>query len=59
MRTVSKAEAARDFEQLLIIVKDEPVTVRDGERDVAVIVSPEAYERLLARRKTSAPTPLI
>ena len=59
MRTVSTTEAAQDFEQLLRIVQHEPVAMRDAERDVAVLISSEAYERLLARREASAPNPLI
>ena len=59
MRTISTTEAIQDFEQLLRTVQDEPVTVRDAERDVAVLISPEAYDRLLARREASAPNPLI
>ena len=59
MRTISKAEATRGFEELLLRVQDEPVLVRDGARDVAVVISPEAFDRLLARRQTGSPNPLI
>ena len=59
MRTICRAEAEQDFDQLLLMIQDEPVCVQVDKRDVAVILSPEAFDRLLARRKTTSPNPLI
>lgn len=59
MSSVSKDEAAKDFDKLLLLAQHEPVHVRDDDKDVVVIISPDAYGRLLARGRQLSPNPLI
>lgn len=44
MQTVSTAEACASLPELLKQVNDGPVLIREGEKDVAVLVSPESYD---------------
>ena len=46
MRSVLSVEAEKDFDGLLHVGKREPVFIREENRDVAVMISPEEYERL-------------
>ena len=46
MRKMAVTEARRRFGQLLQLAQTEPVTIQMNGRDVAVVVSPEAYLRL-------------
>ena len=46
MQTVSATEAKQSFAALLDKAQREPVVIRRHDRDVAVIVSAEEYERL-------------
>lgn len=48
MRSVSAAEARQDLDALLHSAQSEPVVIRQGNRDIAVVVSPPEYERLRA-----------
>lgn len=46
MRYVSATEAKQRFAAILDAAQREPVTIRRQSRDVAVVLSAEAYERL-------------
>jgi prevent-host-death family protein len=46
MRTVSATDAKQRFAALLDAAQREPVLIRRQNRDVAVIISPEEYERI-------------
>ena len=46
MKAVSEAEAKRRFPELLQTAQREPVMIRRQDRDVAVIVSAEKYEKI-------------
>jgi prevent-host-death family protein len=46
MRYVSETEAKERLGALIETAQQEPVTIRQRERDVAVIVSAEEYRRL-------------
>jgi prevent-host-death family protein len=48
MSTVSATEAKQRFAALLDAAQREPVTIRRGNRDAAVLVSMEEYQRLCA-----------
>jgi prevent-host-death family protein len=48
MRSVSATEARQDLDALLGSAQSEPVVIRKGNRDIAVVVSPPEYERLRA-----------
>ncbi len=48
MRYVSATEAKQRLAALLDAAQREPVTIRRQKRDVAVILSPQEYERLRA-----------
>ena len=48
MRYVSATEAKQRLAALLDAAQREPVTIRRQKRDVAVIMSPQEYERLRA-----------
>jgi prevent-host-death family protein len=45
MKTVSATDAKQRFAALLAAAQREPVLIRSHNRDVAVIISPEEYER--------------
>jgi prevent-host-death family protein len=45
MKTVSATDAKQRFAALLHAAQREPVLIRSHNRDVAVIISPEEYER--------------
>jgi len=46
MKTVSASNAKQRFAALLDAAQREPVLIRRQNRDVAVIISPEEYERI-------------
>ncbi|MGC2161439.1 MAG: type II toxin-antitoxin system Phd/YefM family antitoxin [Silvibacterium sp.] len=46
MRTISATEAKQSFAALLDTAQREPVVIRRHERDVAVLLSSEEYERM-------------
>jgi prevent-host-death family protein len=46
MKTVSATDAKQRFAALLDAAQSEPVVIRRQNRDVAVIISPERYERM-------------
>lgn len=46
MRTISATNAKQCFAALLDAAQREPVVIRRHERDVAVVLSPEEYERM-------------
>jgi prevent-host-death family protein len=46
MKTVSASDAKQRFAALLDAAQREPVLIRRQNRDVAVIISPEEYERI-------------
>lgn len=50
MKYVSKKALGRGAATLVASAQQEPVTIRDDERDVAVLLSAEAY-RTLTRRE--------
>ncbi|HTW56723.1 MAG TPA: type II toxin-antitoxin system Phd/YefM family antitoxin [Terriglobales bacterium] len=45
MKTVSATDAKQRFAAVLDAAQREPVLIRSHNRDVAVIISPEEYER--------------
>lgn len=46
MRTVSATEAKQKFAEIIDTAQREPVRIRRHNRDLAVVVSAEEYERL-------------
>lgn len=48
MRTVSATEAKQRLAALLDAAQREPIVIRRQNRDVAVVLSPQEYERLRA-----------
>jgi prevent-host-death family protein len=46
MKTVSASDAKQRFAALLDAAQREPVLIRRQNRDIAVIISPEEYERI-------------
>ena len=46
MRSVSATEAKQNFAAVLDSAQREPVVIRRHNRDIAVVVSPEDYERI-------------
>ena len=48
MRAVSATEAKQNLATVLDAAQREPVVIRRHDRDVAVVLSPEEYERLRA-----------
>jgi antitoxin Phd len=46
MKTVSATDAKQRFAAVIDAAQREPVLIRRQNRDVAVIVSPEQYERM-------------
>jgi prevent-host-death family protein len=48
MRTVSATDAKQNLAALLDTAQREPVLIRRQKRDVAVVLSPQEYDRLRA-----------
>lgn len=46
MKSVSATEAKQRFAAIVDAAQTEPIVVRRQNRDVAVIISPERYERM-------------
>jgi prevent-host-death family protein len=46
MRTVSATEAKQKFAEIIDTAQREPVRIRRHNRDLAVVISAEEYERL-------------
>ncbi|MFZ0816692.1 MAG: type II toxin-antitoxin system Phd/YefM family antitoxin [Candidatus Sulfotelmatobacter sp.] len=46
MKAVSATEAKQRFAAIIDAAQKEPIVVRRQNRDVAVIISPEQYERI-------------
>jgi prevent-host-death family protein len=46
MRTVSASEAKQNFAAMLDAAQREPVMIRRHDRDVAVLISTQDYERI-------------
>ena len=46
MKTVSATDAKQRFAALLDAAQREPVLIRRQNRDIAVIISPEEYQRI-------------
>jgi len=46
MRSISATEAKQNLAALLDTVQREPVMIRRHDRDVAVVISPEEFERI-------------
>ena len=46
MRTISEREAKQRFAALLDAARREPIIIRKQNRDIAVIMSPEEYQRI-------------
>lgn len=46
MIAYSAKEARQNFDMLLDAVADQPVVIRQEDRDVAVLISPKEYARL-------------
>ncbi len=47
MRSVTASEAKNKFGQLLDMARSEPVRIKKNGRDVAVVLSPDDFQRLL------------
>jgi prevent-host-death family protein len=50
MRTVSASEAKQNFAAVLDAAQREPIMIRRHDREIAVVLSPQDYERLRAAR---------
>jgi antitoxin Phd len=50
MQTISATEAKQRFAALLDAAQREPVRIQRHERDIAVLISAEEYERIRADR---------
>lgn len=50
MKTVSATEAKQQFAALIDAAQREPVIIQRQNRDVAVVISPEEYQRIRALR---------
>ncbi len=48
MRTISATEAKQNLGALLDSAQREPVVIRRQKRDIAVVLSPQEYDRLRA-----------
>lgn len=46
MRTVSATEAKQNFAEIIDTAQREPIRIRRHNRDLAVVISVEEYERL-------------
>ena len=53
MRTISATEAKQNLGALLDSAQREPVVIRRQKRDIAVVLSPQEYDRLRAITLTS------
>lgn len=49
MRTISATEAKQRFAAVIDAAQREPIVIQRQNRDVAVVISPEDYEKLRAQ----------
>ena len=47
MRTVATSDTTQDLEEIIEAARREPVVIQRQERDVAVVMSMDEYERLV------------
>lgn len=59
MVSIKATDVERDFDSLLRLTQQQPVHVQEGNRDVAVVVSPEEYQRLTGEARVKTVNPLI
>lgn len=57
MATISATEARNNIGKLWRTAAREPVTVESAGRPIAVVLSPEEYDRMAARRPTRVSHP--
>lgn len=57
MATISASEARNNIGNLWRTAAREPVTVESAGRPIAVVLSPEEYDRMAARRPACTPHP--
>lgn len=57
MATISATEARNNIGKLWRTAAREPVTVESAGRPIAVVLSPEEYDRMAARRPIRVPHP--
>lgn len=50
MRTVSATEAKQNFAAIIDAAQQEPVRIRRHNRDLAVLISPAEYDRMIQDR---------
>ena len=55
MASISASEAHDNIEKLWETAAREPVTVLNAGRPIAIVLSPEEYDRMAARRKPRQP----
>jgi prevent-host-death family protein len=55
MKTMTASDARRRFGQLLKTAQSEPVCIRKQGRDVAIMLSPDEFRRLVALRPGTNP----
>ena len=55
MKTMTASDARRRFGQLLKMAQSEPVCIRKQGRDVAIMLSPDEFRRLVALRPGANP----
>jgi prevent-host-death family protein len=55
MQTVSATYAKQNFAAILDLSQREPVMIRRHARDIAVVISPEEYERIQQMRAGLSP----
>ena len=59
MSSITATDAKNRFGQVLEMARTEPVHVQKNGRDVAVVLSPEEYQRLQAEAVKTAVNPLV
>lgn len=59
MAEITATDAKNRFGQVLEMAQAEPVRIQKNGRDVAVVLSPEQYNRLLADSNAPKVNPLI
>jgi prevent-host-death family protein len=47
MRTITASEARREFAEIIESARREPIVIQRQQRDVAVLISPDEYRRLV------------
>jgi prevent-host-death family protein len=59
MSTITATDAKNRFGQVLEMARTEPVRVQKNGRDVAVVLSPEEYQRLSSAALAPKVNPLV